>query len=249
MTINEQIQLLINQNKATILSDDFKNLYDKNKNPIEENTIVFDGVVNQDIFKSGDKFLFLLKEAVDSQIKGNSNYELINNTFDLITKAKQESIEQKDSSTGLHWQEFCEWIYAYKHPNDSLLSVTNHGRYLSEIALVNIKKVAGLSTTDANILNKIVLNEEYSKLLRKEIAIINPCIVICCGTFEQAKTLYGTHNCIKQLCSGVEYFKYNNIIFVDFIHPTQYGAAQKPTMKYAFAKEVFGELSKRYNEL
>lgn len=247
MNTNKRIKELILNNLETILNPNYKN------DDANETIIVYDGIVSKDKFGG---ILFLLKEAVENSIKDDHEDKIlkVNKTiksFDLIHTAFEEALAQSSEtySQNLHWKELCEWIYAYKNPNDSFSSVKQHGRFLSEIAIVNIKKVAGLSTTKTKILNEIIKNEKYNNLLRQEIDLIKPKIVICCGTFEQAKNLYHTQSPMKQLNSGVEYFKHNNILFIDFIHPTQYGAAQKPTMKYAFAKEVFGELSKRENEL
>ena len=255
MTTNQKIKDLILSNLDTILDTNHKNLPTAKKPHINETIIVFDGVVNENKFHSNG-ILFLLKEAVEKSIEDNHKDKIINidkdiRSFDLIRTAYEEAKQQSSETyTGeLHWKELCEWVYAFKHPDHSFLNVINHGRYLNEISIVNIKKVAGQSTTDMKIMNTIVNNDKYKNLLKEEINLLLPRIVICCGTFEQAKILYGVNETTLKLNSGVDYFKHQNILFVNFIHPTQYGAAQKPSMKYAYAKEVFGELSRRINLL
>ena len=241
MSINQQIKTLLTENTVFMRSDEFKNILDSNGNPINENIVVYDGLVNESKFGG---ILFLLKEAVQSSIEYDHKDKIINDTFDLISTAQTEALNQSQEtySGDLHWKELCEWIEVYKKPKTSFKHLKDHGGNLAEIALVNIKKIAGLSKTNPKVIYSIVNNETYANILKKEIELINPQIVICCGTFDYAKILYPTPVITDTLECGVEYFISNNITFVDFIHPTQYGAAAKQTMKFAYAKAVFGEL-------
>lgn len=80
-------------------------------------------------------------------------------------------------------------------------------------------------------------------LVRNEISLIAPKVVVCCGTYEYAKALYKEISVTEtQMACGAHYFMHKGICFLEFIHPTQYGAAAKRSLTYAYAKEVFQNL-------
>lgn len=219
----------------------------KFKNDESEKLIVYDGIVDQETFSRAG-LLFLLKEAVEKGLRKNYETSIKKeedfDVIDLREIAKGEAKEQT-CKRAKHWKELCYWTEVYKNDSVRLNCVNKCGGNLSEVAIVNIKKVAGPSSTDMKLIDRIVGDSDYRKLLRRQIADINPTMVLCCGTFEQAKKIYEIREeKIKSLCCGVKCFEYqqeNRIInFVDFIHPSMVG---RDAMKFAFAKEVFNELS------
>lgn len=74
---------------------------------------------------------------------------------------------------------------------------------LSNTAIVNIKKTSGKSISEDEILKNAV--KHYGDLIKKEIEIIDPRIVMCCGTFEYAKTIYNA-DIIEDLYCGAKFF-------------------------------------------
>lgn len=52
---------------------------------------------------------------------------------------------------------------------------------LQQVAYMNINKRGGGATVDWKVLNKYA--EEYHEYIKKEICIINPDIIVCCGTY------------------------------------------------------------------
>lgn len=212
--------------------------------------IVTDGVIDEVQFRKVG-VMFLLKEAVKSGLKKEEfksyfKQEAAFDYIDLCSIAKQQAFEQIGTRPK-HWKELCYWLAAYEDNNIKFSdAIEKCGGNLAKVAIVNIKKVAGLSSTNVENLNRYVSNVSYKRLLKEQIESIRPKIVMCCGTFEQAKNLFDIKfSQVLQLKCGVSYFECanagENIIFIEFIHPSSYMI--RDAMKFAFAKEVFNELS------
>ena len=58
------------------------------------------------------------------------------------------------------------------------------------MAIVNIKKIAGNSISDMESLDRFLHTEEDCMLMRKQVEDISPALVVCCGTYEQAKKIF-----------------------------------------------------------
>lgn len=223
-------------------------LDDSHKNSKEEKLIVFDGIVDEEAFKNVE-VIFLLKEAVEKSLRDGYEAEITENSdFDIVdlrVVAKKEAMEQFNKKAK-HWKALCYWISVYEEVDCSFNDVIEScGGNLAKVSIVNIKKVAGPAGTNPEVLNRIVSNKIYKSLIREQIEDIAPRIVICCGTFEQAKMIYDVQNLeVKQLDCGVSYFEHTcknrDIKFLDFIHPSM--RMVRDAMKFAFAKEVFREL-------
>ena len=111
---------------------------------------------------------------------------------------------------------------------------------LSNTAIVNIKKTSGKSISEDEILKNAV--KHYGDLIKKEIEIIDPRIVMCCGTFEYAKTIYNA-DIIEDLYCGAKFFKRQikdkEVYFIEFVHPS---CRVTKAATFAYAKAVFMEL-------
>lgn len=114
---------------------------------------------------------------------------------------------------------------------------------LSNTAIVNIKKTSGKSISEDEILKKAV--DCYGTLIEEEISIIEPNIVMCCGTFVYAKTIYNVND-IEYLDCGAGYFKKlienKEVYFIEFVHPS---CRVTKAATFAYAREIFAELDKR----
>ena len=234
--INERIKKLINDSKELLQRDEFKNTP-------EENVIVYDGMIGN---SDSCEFLFLLKEANFKTMNRDHKAEIKDCEWNLAEVATEEAIKYHRQEPNA-WQEICYWVEAYNNPNAKYVDSKLCGGNLLGNALVNIKKIAGPSSSDPEVFEKILSSDEYKKLIRDEIAEINPNIVVCCGTYNWAKVLYAIHkNDDKDLKCGYKYFKTNIndklTYFLEYMHPSQRGAAKKYALQFAVAKEVFGEL-------
>lgn len=235
--INAKIKELIDENRTVIL---------ESRGNGDMEAITYDGII-----KKGDEspeILFLLKEPNDGRNSSKKQSVSPDDMFSFVETMRKEAEEQANCKPS-KWKNLCYWAQAYydafegtphpfKHPE-----VQNCGSLLGNIAFANIKKVAGAERITEEF-DKTVNNPHLQALIRNEVDLIAPQIVVCCGTYKYAAESIFAASIQRQgeLDCGVEYFVYNNIFFVDFVHPFQRGAAGKYSMTYAYAKEVFHDL-------
>lgn len=219
------------------------------KAPEDPNVLTFDGIIAEG--NCAPDLLFLLKEANDGRDSSRKDKPDFSEGFDFIAHARREAKAQSGRKP-THWDNLCYWAKAYqdavqKDPHYFYdTSVQNCGGLLGEISLVNIKKAPGARVTDGDKFIHTVTNPVCAALVRNEISLIAPKVVVCCGTYEYAKELYKELSIAEvQLSCGAYYFMYKDLCFLEFIHPTQYGAAAKRSLTYAYAKEVFQNLVDR----
>jgi len=241
MSRNDEVNALIRQ-----AIDNEKEAIFSCKGSNDPEVLTYDGII-----LDGDHvpdLLFLLKEANDGRDSGKKNKPDFSEGFDFVSHAREEAKKQSGEKP-IHWDNLCYWTKAYndavqKKPQYFLdSSVQNCGGLLGQVSLVNIKKAPGARVTDGDSFIHTVTNTACAELVRNEISLIAPKIVVCCGTYEYAKELYHEY-CIAevQLACGANYFIHEKTFFLEFIHPTQYGAAAKRCLTYAYAKEVFKDL-------
>lgn len=86
------------------------------------------------------------------------------------------------------------------------------------IATVNIKKSAGKGTNDETYdpaLKRAVKN--YYDLIKDEISLIKPDLVICGATFTYVKDQYGVEP--ETLPNGRRYFSFEDCVYLEYWHP------------------------------
>ena len=232
---NRKIKCMIDAHRNSILSC---------KGANDKDLIIYDGIIS-----AGDKtpdILYLLKEPNDSRNSKKGTESWMHDEASFVDQIRSEIESGKALSS---WGNLCFWTKAYEdiknqtphsfqHPE-----VQNCGDILNTVAFVNIKKVAGAEETKDSEFNKTVNNPECQQLIRDEVELIQPKIVICCGTYDYAKKIFGMKSEQDPLCCGAEYFIYahneNSFCVVDFLHPS---CRVKRQATYAYAKEVFTAL-------
>ena len=225
MSKNEECKKLINENAETIRGTHGGN----------DLKVICDGIVDEKTFIAQEiKLLFLLKEVNGNMSSGGSiDYENEGRDFIDITRERAE----KQGDVPKNWKALCYWTYAIKYPDRSFAKAEKCGKNLLEVAIVNIKKTPGKGTTDDKELNAAV--KGYGDVIRDEISIIAPDLVICGGTYEYAKKIYGQPNEEKSDCGAKSFFIESGtgkeIRFVEFVHP---GARVTLAATYAYAKEL-----------
>lgn len=107
----------------------------------------------------------------------------------------------------------------------------NMAEGLFDIAITNLKKSGGGGSSDmADILSYA---KHSSELWTKEIKLINPDIVVCCGTFSIVKEVLDLQT---EVCeSGALYGDAFGTRFVEFVHPVY---RISPRIVYAYLKET-----------
>ena len=230
MSINDKIRKLI---------------YERYGNKDNGEIIAYDGLVCEEEFIG---LTFLLKEAVKEQIEKGEDYKKEDGFFDLVATARQEALKQRefDFNNLKHWRELCYWVSAFYGEifNDILENKVKCGYNLAKVSIVNIKKIAGESTTHPKVLKETMNNNAEKSLLKAELKLLQTTekklIVMCGGTFDYAYRLYNEEKPeICRLNCGTRCFNVNGVIFIEFIHPS---SRICDMAKYAYAKEIFKEI-------
>lgn len=111
-----------------------------------------------------------------------------------------------------------------------------------ETAIINLKKTHGGGQSNFDELKDAV--ENYGKLTKEEIDIIDPHLIICGGTFDFAKQLFCSDDTddfdVKLLPSGEHYFIVKKRVYLEFVHPCWFNVHRK--ILFAYAKSVFREI-------
>lgn len=218
-----------------------KNLEIENllQNKIQERPVVFDGIVDENKFyKEGNqKFLFLLKDVNGTMSSEKSiDYER-NPSFISITRTRAEGQKEEPQN----WKPLCYWTEAFKHPEKSFIAAEKCGSNLLEIAIANLKKTPGKGVADRKELMEAA--KKYGAILKKEIEIISPSVVICGGTYSYAKMIYKKHDDFgaehTMKCGSKYFVSKSGLRFVDFVHPS---VRVTLAATFAYAKEVGKEL-------
>lgn len=248
MNKNDEIN---NRIRNRMNEKDVKDAFFLCKSPNDPEMLVYDGIIAEN---DPPELLFLLKEANDG--RDNSRKESIG--FDSFVEQARKEAKEQNGKKPVHWDNLCYWTSAYKAAQGGVVysflddEVQKCGGLLGEIALVNIKKVPGGSSTDPETFIHTVNNNVCAKLVRDEISWIKPKIVVCCGTYDYAREIYKECNRLPKsipLKCGAYYFVYDGIYYLEFIHPTQYrSVAAKRCLLYAYAKEVFKDLVNQMNK-
>ena len=260
MKINERI-------KNKILSDEYIDII---SSAHQDEPLVLDGILGEKD-SDFDGIVYLLKEATRTGFEKHKEAAISNghhNEFFQQGTNKTEiwdfaattarTICNSDERIERIWPTLCYWTAAYYETKNfaDYSSLYENSSYknddysvLSKVAIVNVKKTAGASTTEDKVLEAA---KAYQELIKEELQIIKPKVVVCCGTYEYAKELLFKGKSIKTplLECGAEYFLHTDgdghkFVVVDFVHPS---CRVKKQVTYAYAKDVFQELKKRNPE-
>lgn len=222
------------------INEQIKELFDKN---LVGQVIAYDGAVNEEKYNKQDfKVVFLLKEVNDKENKKSCS---LVDWLATLNSYKKKTWKKT-------WLNVCYWCEILKDLNANFTEICNKKEEeitenLHEIAAVNIKKTNGGSSSVYAELEDAV--KQYGDLTLYEIEkIIQPKLVICCGTFELAQMLFNKDNDKNELENvqtntlpcGVEYFEEKGIYYLKFVHPAWYTVNHN--ILFAYAKVAFGEI-------
>lgn len=204
-----------------------KQLFQLYTNWKDENTghFVSGGVVDEARYaQCKTKVLYLLKEV------NNPGQESDWSLVDFIcSQIKTSTFYRSTGILGI-------WNYGLQHGLPSHQSIIaeqekNMADGLSSIAITNLKKSGGGGSSN---MDEFLLQAEYAKeLWMKEIELMNPDVVVCCGTFSVVKSVIGFQT---EVCdSGALYGDALGTRFVEFMHPMY---RVSPKVIYAYFKET-----------
>lgn len=207
MTDTERLNALFEE----WLVPDEKYYYEVNKNndnapKYNPKVFVKDGIVDEESYKRQDKkILFVLKEAYLKD-KGGI-YKSDNEDHDVREWLKDKNMAHNRgilSVSPATWRRIMEWTYGIRHTDetvsaefpDEIYIKTDREydveRFITEffgtIAVMNIKKSYGRSISKNYNLTEYA--REFKTQLKKEIEIISPDIIVCCGTANMLNAVY-----------------------------------------------------------
>lgn len=169
--------------------------------------LILDGIVDIENYEG---ILFLLKEAY----------------------ANEQEFDEWDLAQGLAatgpwgmWHHVAKWTYGLLNTDkDHIarycnLSNDDRNALLRKISVVNVKKVNGTSSSEyEDLLQYTTSNIE---ILRREINHVQPKIIVCGGTFDFLKQIYGLE--IERSNDNWYYWldleNMKNILVLDYFHP------------------------------
>ena len=141
----------------------FDALFIKWKSKYDFNAFIRDGIVDSEHYDS-PHILFVLRDM-------NCQSER-----DLCADLR------KDGSGWKTWNNISRWTKALLDGTEAYprsMPKEERVRQISRVAVMNLKKEGGGSRTDGHELERAV--EEQCDLIREEICLCNPDIIICCG--------------------------------------------------------------------
>ena len=148
------------------------------------------------------------------------------------------------------WRNICMWMKIIEDPTFTLeqcwteekgFDVDEMRSYLLHIATVNIKKSAGKGINNETYdpaLKRAV--KTYYSLIKDEIALIKPNLVVCGGTFTYIKDEYNAT--LETLPNGRRFFIYDGSIYLEYWHPAARFGYEKHFNRF---KETYAELCDR----
>ncbi len=192
-----------------------------------ENFFIADGIVDENVWKSGKrkKILLVLKEAYGEDWGNNT----------LVTWLKNDHPQIGP------WKRIAKIVYGIQNTTSNSiarykekLSKDEHNSSLEQIAVLNIKKSYGDSRSKND---ELKMYAEYDRQeIKKEIELINPDIIVCGNTFQILYETVYQKNPITNASDN--WYYYLNIIdgkekrlFIDYYHPSFYLC---PTLLYYY---------------
>ena len=205
-----------NRTGATMatIGDQEKELFAEWRNEARERGFICDGVVDEATFLDQPcHFVFVLKET-----------NQFGNACDAsLAKFLKDGAPKNGGHT---WNPVCKWLTG----THRIFTQTERKNILKSIAVINLKKEDGGTTTNMNALGKRV--ERDKEFLKRQLGIYimhDPVVFICCGPWllsmlkNNVMPLLSDHDSLDLHTNGsIRYIKpYSNrkVYFVAFNHP------------------------------
>lgn len=171
-------------------------------------SIVEDGIVSEEEYlDSKYKILYIMKE-----VNGGAGWNL--KSF-LYNGGRSQTCDNV-----ARWTEGL--LNINQEYNWSYLEENNENRrkyYLKKIGVINLKKTSGGYTSNYKEISMAAF--ENRNLIKTQVDLYNPDIIICCGTADDFVKNYFDSKFVNWNMTkrGIQYIKCNNKIIVSFAHP------------------------------
>ena len=252
MTKQEQINELLKSNREVLLNGE------------KNNAICYDGFVNEEQYAD---VVVLLKETNGNGADGKmpevledwdyykwlKNQQVDNIPEERIDKKGNEYIE-KNVFYASTFRKLCYWLSLLfdileneeadpnKFMSDGKVNVEKVRKVLNRVAVMNLKKTFGGNQTDSKKLEEYVTIPEIRQVLREEMEILWPKVVLCCSStvYWLATKIYEStvdfdYKKPSATIKGrdVEFISMNNTVYINFYHPQYYGKTDEEFSNYA----------------
>lgn len=212
MKINDQLDKIFLE-----IIERYKGIPNSNGLPIK------DGLINESVFENqANKILFVCKE---------------HNTLDLDYSGSHldARIWMSESVNYNFSNRIAEWSFGILKnfpPFEESQNEATKLQYLNSVAFLNLKKYSGTSVTNNKVIGEYI--HASKDLLKKQIDVINPDIIIFCtdwvGFIEWILEIK-----MSEKIHGVEYGLYGMAKVINFGHPSSRGPKES---LYYWLKEV-----------
>ena len=250
----EALRSLLEQNRDALLRADPSTLS-------VPNGICYDGIVDETTFYSHEnapRAVFLLKETNGNDAHGKAQDHLKDWDYRYWLEHQQANGEKSERNDSNHFyrtfHSLCMWLDVFKacmndhvmpfseYRDSGQLSPDRLRKNLRKTAILNLKKTWGGGSTSWNALNSYLESDAARNVIREQIELIQPNIVICGGrqVFDFAKEIFAAEE--KHILSedrDVFYFKANGVLFLNFYHPA---CRKSREFLYNYSADVFQTL-------
>ncbi|MGI6174140.1 MAG: hypothetical protein ACOYI8_09635 [Christensenellales bacterium] len=244
-----------------MINQRIRELLEKNRSLFEGNPISFDGVVDEDSFLASPiRTAFLLKEINGKETieeNGVKVQQIMKADWEYMTDLRSHILAKDNKDKNLYptWPNVCLWVELLKNPDCVYSDCISENENFNEaklrenilsVSIINLKKTHGSgSSVDSEIREAVCYGRT---MLKEQIDIINPTLVICGGTFEYAKLLFEVErNQDVMLPCGAHYFSRGKRIYLEFVHPSWFSVNRR--ILFAYAKQVFSDIMQVLGEM
>lgn len=181
-----------------------------------KNVFISDGIVNEVVWNNqiGKKILYVLKEAYGE----NEDWNLT------------EWLLRTKPSTSI-WKRVIEWTYGIQNTTESKIAkyspdiYEHHTELFNNIAVVNLKKSGGKSSSDYGEIEAYALADKEE--IKKQLRLIAPDIILCRSTFGALNHVFDDQICPEGMqCDNWFYYtdiiSDNRTLVIDYYHPANY---------------------------
>ncbi len=202
-----------------IKTEKLKELFKEWKLRYEQGDFIEDGIIDEDRWdKALAKVLFLAKETSDDP-------------GDYLARIRNEK--------AAGWDVAGAWAYAVQNVklNPSYSEARkpeNWSQAFLSSALLNLKKPKGTSSADmAKVLEVAKRDREF---IYRELEIMNPGIILCCGTFNVATEIIPGFKGLKPIDLDGKCSRLNDVVWIDFCH---FSARWRRDMMYYALQSIY----------
>ncbi len=149
----------------------------------DPNDFFRDGIIDEETWNSASpRILYILKEVHEITKAGNAW-----SIAKMLLEAARASVWNNDLSAT--WANVIRWTYGLTEPvftyHPKLHDFGSLRSGLRKCAVLNLKKTCGGADADMEQIGQAAAdNKEW---IKREIAIIDPDIIVCCGTYDIVK--------------------------------------------------------------